>query len=208
MSLALSQSTEAWPLSVDGTIANGDSISQRAYSVNQASKTIYGINKLLTRSFVSNHEDKTDSALEPVDTDIDLPLAVNRIYPQEFLILRSKPISTGATATVQMLAEWHGQVLEIFDNAFVAELRGKHGDGVAGKQEEALIPLEEIQEADKELLEEGAFFRLCISYWHSSTGTRRRFTEIVFRRMPAYRREELEAAEHRGREIARGLRLE
>lgn len=110
--------------------------------------------------------------------------------------------------TSHLLAEWHGQVTEILGDVFKAELRGTHGVGVVGKQEEALIPIDDVQPDDIDLFVDGAFFRLCISYEVSATGVRRRCTTVVFRRLPAYRREELEDARRVGQEIARGLRLE
>lgn len=110
--------------------------------------------------------------------------------------------------TSHLLAEWHGQVTEILADVFKAELRGTHGLGVVGKLEEALIPTDDVQPADVDLFVDGAFFRLCISYEVSATGVRRRCTTVVFRRLPAYRREELEDARRVGQEIARGLRLE
>lgn len=109
--------------------------------------------------------------------------------------------------STQLLAEWHGQVTEVLASSFVAELKGRHGEGVAGKEEVAVIPRDEVSPDDAELLEPGAFFSLCIAYEQSSRG-RRKFTTVVFRRLPAYRREELEEARERGRQIARGLRLE
>lgn len=106
------------------------------------------------------------------------------------------------------LAEWHGQVVRIEDAVFIAELRGTHGTGVVGKLEQAVIPIEEVQASDLGLLRPGAFFRLCVSYEVAPKGTRRRFTDVVFRRLPAYRREELETARRAGREIARDLQVE
>ena len=106
------------------------------------------------------------------------------------------------------LAEWHGQVIRIEDAVFIAELKGTHGTGVAGKLEQAVIPIEEVQPSDLGLLRPGAFFRLCVSYAVAPKGTQRRYTEVVFRRLPAYRREELEAAQRAGRDIARDLQVE
>lgn len=111
-------------------------------------------------------------------------------------------------ATSQLLAEWHGQVVEVLRDTFVAQLKGKHGEAVAGRDEEAVIPIEEVQPDDLDLLAPGAFFRLCISYSVDTYGSHRRITDVVFRRLPAYRRDELEQAQSRGRELARGLRLE
>jgi len=133
-----------------------------------------------------------------VDTSAALPSAPPATLPNEF---RQEQIST------QLLAEWHGQVTEVLGSSFVAELTGRHGEGVAGKEEIAVIPRDEVNPDDAELLVPGAFFSLCIAYEQSSRG-RRKFTFVVFRRLPAYRREELQEARDRGRQIARGLRLE
>jgi hypothetical protein len=123
-----------------------------------------------------------------------------------------KPSTTGANpiygqVVSQLLAEWHGQVTDVNATTFFAQLKGRHGDGVIGQENVAVIPREEVRPDDEELLMPGAFFSLCVSYEISRKG-RRRYTEVVFRRLPAFRREELEQAELRGREIARGLRLE
>ena len=112
------------------------------------------------------------------------------------------------TSTSQLIAEWHGQVTEIEDDHFYAELRGLHGDGVAGSNEEAVIPISDLRPDDGFLLTEGAFFRLCISYEIQLSGNRRRYTEVIFRRMPAFRRIELEEAKQRAQNISRALRLE
>jgi len=107
----------------------------------------------------------------------------------------------------QVVAEWHGQVIEIQAGYFIAELKGTIGEGVAGVVEEAQIPLDEVREGDRELVAAGAFFRLCVNL-ELRHGTKRRYTDVVFRRMPAYRRDELDAARQAGLEIARALRVE
>ena len=107
----------------------------------------------------------------------------------------------------QPLAEWHGEVDIIEGETFTATLRGNIGEGVAGVVEEALIPIADLRPDDLPLLQEGAFFRLCVTYVQDR-GARRRVTDVVFRRMPAYRREELEGAQESARELLRALRVE
>lgn len=114
----------------------------------------------------------------------------------------------GHAAASQLLAEWHGQVADIGETSFTAQLRGRFGEGVVGSEDEAVIPIEDVREEDRELFSEGAFFSLCISYEVNAAGTKRRFTEVIFRRMPAFRRDELEVAAVRAKELVRGLRLE
>lgn len=104
-------------------------------------------------------------------------------------------------------AEWYGQVISVHDDYFVAELRGKHGIGVHGSLEEADIPLDEVSDSDKDLLVEGAFFSLCVGY-EIKGQTRKRMTQVTFRRLPAYRRDEIEQARARASELVRALRVE
>lgn len=122
----------------------------------------------------------------------------------------SIPRGTAAAGPVaqQALAEWQGMVVEVGESNFVAELQGKIGQGVNGSLEEARIPLSEVSPEDRELLRPGAFFRLCITRELTPEGSLRRYTQVVFRRMPAYRREDLEAARAEAMEIVRELRVE
>lgn len=106
------------------------------------------------------------------------------------------------------IAEWDGLVTDIEDEYLVAQLRGTFGMNVIGCDEEAFIPIEDVNQKDYDLLKIGAFFRLCISYEISPHGNRRRYTEVVFRRLPAYRREELEVARSDAAELARDIRVE
>lgn len=107
----------------------------------------------------------------------------------------------------QVIAEWHGQVVAVEDGYLVAELRGTLGNGVAGSFEEAQIPIEEVRTEDLALVRAGAFFRLCVN-WEFVNGSRRRLTDLVFRRMPAYRRDELEDARAVAGELWHALRVE
>lgn len=111
-------------------------------------------------------------------------------------------------ARSELVAEWHGQVTKVLDESFVAELRGVSGKNVGGSLEEAEIPLGEVRDDDLALVRVGAFFRLCVSYEKSTTGTRRRYAEVIFRRLPAYRREELEEAAAEAEQILRDIRVE
>lgn len=110
-------------------------------------------------------------------------------------------------ARSQVIAEWHGQVIAVEQSYFIAELKGTIGVGVAGSLEEAQIPRDEVRQDDRDLLREGAFFRLCVN-WELVNGSRRRVTDIVFRRMPAYRRDELEDARKAAVDLFHALRVE
>jgi hypothetical protein len=109
----------------------------------------------------------------------------------------------------QVMAEWHGMVIEVLESTFIAELKGVLGKDVAGAIEEAVIPLDEVREGDRPFLIPGGFFRLTVNMAFRPDGaTRHRYTDVTFRRMPAYRREELEDAAERARALARVIRVE
>lgn len=123
--------------------------------------------------------------------------------------LQSITPSTTATPAI-LLAEWSGCVVEIDKSGhfFRASLKGIAGEQVKGEEEEALIPISDVSAADMQLLRAGNFFRLCVMHEKQRNGQTRRFTQIIFRRLPAYHRSDIEDAESWADEIARALRVE
>lgn len=120
------------------------------------------------------------------------------------------PIRVDVTqrSTVTVLAEWNGCVLATNGQYFTAELKGVFGEGVRGEEEDAEIPVSDVAESDSELLYPGNFFRLCVFYEIREDGQPRRYTQVVFRRLPAYRAPDLAKAAERALEIHRALRVE
>lgn len=123
--------------------------------------------------------------------------------------IAAESIAAAEVPRNQVMAEWHGMVTQLLEHTFVAELKGVIGKDVKGAVEEAVIPVDEVRDEDLPFLVPGAFFRLTVNNVLRPDGkTRRRFTDVTFRRMPAYRREELEDAAERGRALARVIRVE
>lgn len=110
----------------------------------------------------------------------------------------------------ELLAEWHGYVTHVgpADNPwFSAVLTGKKGLGVVGEEEDAQIPIEDVSEFDRELVSPGNFFTLSVIREVRSDGQPRRYTQVVFRRLPAYQNRDLEAAAERARQITSMLNV-
>jgi hypothetical protein len=107
----------------------------------------------------------------------------------------------------KLLAEWSGFVTSIEQHYFTASLEGVYGTGVEGVEEDSEIPLSDVGDADRDLMRVGAMFRLCIFYENPKNGRPRRFSQVIFRRLPAYTADELEVAGKRGEERHRGLRV-
>lgn len=106
------------------------------------------------------------------------------------------------------LAEWDGYVTEIGEASFKAVLRGIAGGGVEGKRHEGEIALDELGQSDRQLLRPGAMFRICILSEVDDDERPKRFAKVIFRRLPAYRQYELEAADKRSAERHRRIRVE
>ena len=125
-------------------------------------------------------------------TDDELP----EIKMPASTFLKSFAGVIGSPGSVEQLAEWSGYVTSIQEEgySFSATLTGVSGIGVEGEQDDAIIPVSDVAEADKELLRVGNFFRLCVTQEVTKSGQPRRYTQVIFRRMPAYRREDLESA--------------
>ena len=113
-----------------------------------------------------------------------------------------------ARLEIEEIAEWDGYVEEIHKDYFVARMRGLKGKGVTGKDEEAEIPISDIDIADRDLLVLGGFFRLTITYESPRVGPKRRYTTVQFRRLPAYSEREIEAARRLASELQSAIQLE
>lgn len=138
---------------------------------------------------------------------LDLDTAVNNYMEEPTL-----PQTTFQVKTVQppqtLLAEWNGAVLSVKDHFFIAALKGIAGEGVQGEEEDAEIPLSDVSEFEKDLLQPGNMFRLCVFSEVLKNGQPRRYTQVTFRRLPAYRSKDLEAASQRVDELYSSIRVE
>jgi hypothetical protein len=105
------------------------------------------------------------------------------------------------------LQEWEGYVVEIGNDSFTARLR----DVTAGsmhEEEEAEFPLDDISESDRDLLKPGAIFRWAIGYLRTRGGTKRRISQIVFRRLPQWTARDLKESLRDARALIASLGTE
>ena len=102
--------------------------------------------------------------------------------------------SAGAASRVESmtaLQEWEGRVVAVFDDEFVALLVDVTAAEASSQpeadieDEEAVIPISEVDEHDLKHLREGGIFRWVIGYGYLPGGRRRRISDIVFRDLPA-----------------------
>jgi hypothetical protein len=89
------------------------------------------------------------------------------------------------------LQKWEGVVLEVMQETFLARLVDLTNQNV---EEDAEFDLEEISKGDRDFVKPGAIFYWSIGYLDSRSGQRTRASVIRFRRLPAWSKQEIEAA--------------
>ncbi|WP_309775537.1 hypothetical protein [Nitrobacter vulgaris] len=99
------------------------------------------------------------------------------------------------------MQEWEGYVSTIAEGSFTARLVDKT-KGNSVEDEEADFPIDDLTDEDRQLLVPGAVFRWVIGYQRTMSGTKRRVSQITFRRLPAWTRRELQHARSRAEEMA------
>ena len=109
------------------------------------------------------------------------------------------PAYRSKAATLHALQEWEGYVTEINDMEFTARLTDLTA-GATYPGEEAIIPMDEISEADAAKMQVGSIFRWVIGY-ERTAGTKKSVSYIVFRDLPAITETDL----RRGKEWARRI---
>ena len=153
--------------------------------------------------------DDLPSARALLSTSTGVEVVANQA---EFVMRATTPsVSVNSSrASSVVLAEWNGCVTRFDSEAshFSAALTGIRGRGVSGEEEDAQIPVDDVSAYDRALLQPGNFFRLSVVYEVAPNGQPRRSTQVVFRRLPVYLRDDLQRVEAEAREFARGLRVE
>ena len=106
--------------------------------------------------------------------------------------------------SLQPLQEWEGYVLEVGQTEFSARLVDRTARNVL-ESEIADFPIADVSDDDRPLLTVGGVFRWVIGYERSRGGTKRRVSQVTFRRMPAWSRKELKQAESTAKHLTETL---
>jgi hypothetical protein len=109
-------------------------------------------------------------------------------------------------SSVTALQEWEGYVLTIDrpHKSFTARLLDLTVNDKAEK-ELAEFDISELSESDDKLLQEGAVFRWVIGNQITRGGQKRRISQIIFRRMPAWTQREIDEARREAKELSRAI---
>ena len=104
-------------------------------------------------------------------------------------------------SSLHPLQEWEGYVVEINANELVAHLVDLTSADTPFETEEAVIPIEEISQRDRDRMQVGSIFRWVIGYELSPSGTRSRVSQIVFRELPVVTGADLQQGDAWARKI-------
>jgi hypothetical protein len=102
--------------------------------------------------------------------------------------------------SLQPLQEWEGYVTEVRGDLFTARLTDLSAARKI-EEESAEFPIDDLSDDDQKLLHIGAIFRWIIGYQRSSDGTKRRVSQVTFRRLPAWTSKDLNHARARATEF-------
>jgi hypothetical protein len=105
------------------------------------------------------------------------------------------------------LQEWEGHVIDVSKNGFSARLVDlTHQADIA--TEEADFDLDEVSDSDLNLLREGAVFRWTIGYETAPSGSKKRVSQLVFRRLPKWTSKEIAQADRDAETLMKGINWE
>ena len=100
------------------------------------------------------------------------------------------PSSFGPLGQVFLSSKiWEGYVVSKNEQTFSAHLKDISEENIA--EEEAELPISDINEDDLPLFEEGVPFFFSVGYLISASGTRQRCSRIRFRRLPKWTSDEI-----------------
>lgn len=107
----------------------------------------------------------------------------------------------------RVLQEWDGYVTEVGADYFRARLTDLSSNQ-SQDSEEAMIPLDELDEESRARISVGSMFRWSIGYERLRSGQKNRVSRMVMRRLPAWTREELERAKLEAEKLSRSITWE
>ncbi len=116
------------------------------------------------------------------------------------LSIPSRPVPLFFTSTFAPLQEWEGYVREIKSDSISADLV----DLTAGRKsitDQAEIPFDELSDTDRQKIKLGSIFRWSIGYQRTTSGTKMRVSNIVFRELPRWTNKDIREAKEEASEL-------
>lgn len=102
------------------------------------------------------------------------------------------------------LQEWEGHVIDISERGFTARLVDMTREERVAS-EEADFDFDDVADPDRSLLREGAVFRWTIGYETAPGGSKKRVSQLVFRRLPKWTKKEIAQADRNAGDLLSGI---
>jgi hypothetical protein len=149
------------------------------------------------------------NAIVAPDTDRlgETTMLKNNLYQGNIFQAQKKIFVAPRDVSFYPLQEWEGYVVDIAGDTFTARLVDKTADKTV-EGEVGEFAVSDLTDDDRELLKPGAIFRWTIGYQRTKGGTKRRVSDIVFRRLPQWTKFDLASAKERAKKLADGIRWE
>lgn len=130
-----------------------------------------------------------------------------RYYSDGSIVRAPRPISLRVWKAIATSAgktfEWEGVVLDLKGLTFTARLKNVKGAEV-NFSEAAEFDIADVPIGDRDLLLPGGIFRWVVGL-ESRSGTRQKYSRIVFRRLPAWTARSLNKADSSLKELVAGI---
>jgi hypothetical protein len=120
-------------------------------------------------------------------------VAQTRSKLDTMLDLPKHPAPLFFTSTFSPIQEWEGYVRSIGAESIIADLVDM-AEQEKGITEQAEIPLEELSDVDRQKMRPGSIFRWSIGYQRTTSGTKMRVSNIVFRELPRWTQKDIREA--------------
>jgi hypothetical protein len=186
-------------MSMDNTAIDWSKFSNGVLIFSAAQTSEVAAHAFLNRQVAQRNENVTTTRMldEP-----SVSAAANVARPV-FFVPKVASRDASERATFSPLQEWEGFVNEIGVDCFTGLLV----DLTAKKtraEEQMEFPISDLSEDDRSLLREGAIFRWSIGY-QTQHGTKKRVSQVVFRRLPVWTRSDFEESNQKVKEIVENI---
>ena len=129
-----------------------------------------------------------------------------KIIPDLHYFSAPKDSKNSLRTSLVALAEWEGTVDNIGEELFTARLTEISSSRKSDNyEEEANFLIEDLSDSDIELLQIGAVFRWVIGYSRSVSGTKRRVSQIIMRRLPVWTKRDAKYSKLEGERLSKSI---
>lgn len=189
--------TASQSLDVRTTSSSGDAV-EKAKLIEYVLKRQASDDSDTIDADVSRYEDRQSNTLVALQ---DEACGANQVFPLPL------PKEARRRPSLVQLQEWEGYVLDVSETGFTARLVDLTRQETT-PSEEADFDVEEVSDNDRDLLREGAVFRWTIGYETAPGGTKKRVSQLFFRRLPKWTKNEIAQADARAQDLLAGIRWE